>query len=827
MPLNEEGLATRPGDEPMPSTGPMVAEGPVVNPAFSYIRLERHGKDRNLAGDRRFLTPTVRQWVADGFNIGVRTGTQSGLWVLDVDVDVHTGEPSREWAALFAQHGLPSTYTVRTPSGGLHYYFRLPEGVEIRDDNHGKAIAPNVDVKAHPNSYVVAAGCFASYEKQGVHFEGTYVVVDDSPVAPTPDWIIERFRGREEKAAVQRVNSDEVMPKAEVIEDRWDRFAKDELNDLFAQVDQLAALPEGESMEILGEPRGWERGAGFFTLACRIVEVARWPHTLVSVEMAHQVWAERVPPKYVVRTWNEALQHAGPTWPHGDDEHIRARIFADAPTQRQSDRTSSEAKPAEEHSIFDFPEGALASGLFRKKKDDEEDDASGPFMTAVARKAVVKEGPIAIDNTGSFWTYQGGVYVPNDGVVLNRLYHMLGNRFTSSHLRNTTLAVQAKAPRLDLAKAPSPEVMNFRNGTLRWKDTDKLEDHDPEVLSTTQFPYDWDPTATCPRFDHWLETMLDADQITLAWKVLGYMMLSGNPLQVAFMLYGKGSNGKSTFVHVVEHLVGESNRSAVPLKDFNERFATSAIIGKIANVVGDIDSDYQVSTAALKQITGADTLQFERKNKNPFSATLWATCLFSANKIPGTNDRSEGYTERWAPIHFQRKARAHKIAGFSEEALWREVPGIAAKAVRALRTMPLEQGSDRAEAFDLTSESARAAVEDFREASNSYYEWVKNHTMPSETEVMKPKELWAAFKHGTGSKHGGTYCPKDFQAVLTERYGPPKQQRGFFLGVDRNIRGHAVALVDDNDDINDPSLFNKSRDAADSFFGTNPYKEES
>ena len=292
---------------------------------------------------------------------------------------------------------------------------------------------------------------------------------------------------------------------------------------------------------------------------------------------------------------------------------------------------------------------------------------------------------------------------------------------------------------------------------------------------------------------------LDPDQVTLAWKILGYMMYSGNPLQVAFMLYGKGSNGKSTFAHVIERLVGMNNASALALKAFNERFQTSAMIGKIANIVGDIDSDYQMSTAALKQVTGADAMQFERKNRDAFRATLWATCLFSANKIPGTNDGSEGYAERWVPIHFKRKASEHRIEGFSEEGLWEEIPGIAAKAVRVLRTLPLHQGSSRNAAFDLSSASAQEAVEEFREASNSYYAWIKNYTVASEDEAMKPKELWAAYKVATGTRQGGASCPASFREAIEERYGEAKQRRGMFLGVQRNIRGYAVAVIDEDD----------------------------
>ena len=56
-------------------------------------------------------------------NIGMPTGERSGVFVLDVD-DLGA------LAELEAQIGkLPATWTVRTPSGGLHLYFQHVEGV--------------------------------------------------------------------------------------------------------------------------------------------------------------------------------------------------------------------------------------------------------------------------------------------------------------------------------------------------------------------------------------------------------------------------------------------------------------------------------------------------------------------------------------------------------------------------------------------------------------------------------------------------------------------------------------------------------------------------
>jgi len=86
-------------------------------------------------------------------NVGIVTGPASGIWVLDVDPD-HDGH-NRLGELELAFGPLPKTYTVRTGSGGMHFYFalgdvdfdltnsrgRLPAGLDVRGRG-GFVVAP-------------------------------------------------------------------------------------------------------------------------------------------------------------------------------------------------------------------------------------------------------------------------------------------------------------------------------------------------------------------------------------------------------------------------------------------------------------------------------------------------------------------------------------------------------------------------------------------------------------------------------------------------------------------------------------------------------------
>jgi hypothetical protein len=130
----------------------------------------------------RELSTNDPDWVSDwppGDNVAIDTG-KSGLVV--VDVDVKRGDGFKPWKDLLKRNGLddwPGTFTVRTASGGAHFYFRA-DNHEIR--NSASLIADHVDIRA-VGGYVVAPGSVVG---------GTaYTILYDAPLLPLPDWLAE------------------------------------------------------------------------------------------------------------------------------------------------------------------------------------------------------------------------------------------------------------------------------------------------------------------------------------------------------------------------------------------------------------------------------------------------------------------------------------------------------------------------------------------------------------------------------------------------------------------------------------------------------------
>ena len=105
-------------------------------------------------------------------------------------------------------------------------------------------------------------------------------------------------------------------------------------------------------------------------------------------------------------------------------------------------------------------------------------------------------------------------------------------------------------------------------------------------------------------------------------------------LEKIFMYVGYGANGKSTFLSVIETLIGDENISHVSIHDLiHARFAKSQLDGKVANIFADISNDELTKLGVLKAIVSGDTIAVEKKGKDHFTMKNHAKMFYSCNQL--------------------------------------------------------------------------------------------------------------------------------------------------------------------------------------------------
>lgn len=182
-------------------------------------------------------TKILRWWRDHAeYLVGLHT---SGLLVVDLDVTSADSSSINWWKRTCTDHGhdWKRDRSVRTPSGGVHVYFRLPEDADVRLQTAG-FLAPHVDTRAD-GPYVIAAGSVLPDGR-------AYTVLVDVEPREAPEWLLELLAAPEPEASVD-------WDSVTLSRDDWE-FEDGSTYGLAAlesELDRLREAPEGSRNDTL------------------------------------------------------------------------------------------------------------------------------------------------------------------------------------------------------------------------------------------------------------------------------------------------------------------------------------------------------------------------------------------------------------------------------------------------------------------------------------------------------------------------------------------------------------------------------------------------
>jgi len=296
----------------------------------------------------------------------------------------------------------------------------------------------------------------------------------------------------------------------------------------------------------------------------------------------------------------------------------------------------------------------------------------------------------AFYGAGSYFFYENGVYNAQEDLAAQaKVREFLIARYATM----TAITDAVGQWRMQIRKAVreincNPFIVNVKNGLYNVLEG-SFKPHTADYYSTVQINATYDPTAKCPQFLGFLNSILQDEEIYLLQEIFGYLMIPVNKAQKSFVFVGAPNAGKSTLLSIAQEvLLGSENVSNIPWQALGDRFNKAELFGKLANIFADLPSKAIDDGGMFKSLTGEDYVTAERKNKDPFSFRPYARLLFSCNEIPKNyTDRSDGFYRRLIIIRFDRSVPSNKRDPNLREKLSVERDGIFMWALDGLRRL--------------------------------------------------------------------------------------------------------------------------------------------
>ncbi len=225
--------------------------------------------------------------------------------------------------------------------------------------------------------------------------------------------------------------------------------------------------------------------------------------------------------------------------------------------------------------------------------------------------------------------------------------------------------------------------INFDNGVLE-SATGVLHPHSPERGFLYVLPYGYDADAACPTFNSFMQevTCHDDTLARLLLEFMGYAICDQDYwLQKALLLIGEGSNGKSTFLQIMEEVAGRENVSFLSLADLQQETSRSHLEGRLLNVSDELPNYHFKNTELLKKLLGG-SMTARRLYHDGVMMQNRTKFAFAGNDIPDSSDASEGFFRRLAiapfNAHFETSGQKGKKAADTSllRKMRKELPGI-------------------------------------------------------------------------------------------------------------------------------------------------------
>lgn len=315
-----------------------------------------------------------------------------------------------------------------------------------------------------------------------------------------------------------------------------------------------------------------------------------------------------------------------------------------------------------------------------------------------------------------------------------------------------------------------PWLLNCQNGTIDLR-TGKLKPHDPKDYITRICAAAYKPDCAIPLWTQLMEKITGGDKeyIRYIQKALGYALTGDISEQAIFILYGTGSNGKSTMLNIFAALLNgyaQSTSSDTFMQKKNESVNNDIARLKGARFVSAIEMEEgkRMAESLIKSMTGGDKLVTRFLYGEFFEYVPQFKVFLAVNHKPDIRDTTNSIWRRIKIMEFNNTfTEQERDKNFPTKIMAKELPGILAWAVQGC----LDWQQNGINAPDIVEAATRA----YKEEMDSFSHFFNECCVVREGARVSNKMLRAKYDE---------WCAENGERGLTQRpFSRKLRERGY------------------------------------------------
>ena len=328
-----------------------------------------------------------------------------------------------------------------------------------------------------------------------------------------------------------------------------------------------------------------------------------------------------------------------------------------------------------------------------------------------------------------------------------------------------------------------PWLLNVANGTLDLK-TGQLRDHAREDLLTVVLPAAYDATAACPTWDAFLHRIMAGNQNLIAFlqRAIGYTLTGVIREHVLLILYGTGRNGKSTFLNLLQRLLGAYAMKApseLLMVSNNDRHPTERadLFGKRFVSAIETEQGRKLAEVFVKEATGGDNIRARRMREDFWEFQPTHKVFLATNHKPVISGTDTAIWERIRLVPFAVTIPEGERDTTLPEKLDHELPGILTWALQGCRAWQQEGLGE--------PDEVKHATAGYRMEMDVLGQFITECCLVGPNYRTKASDLYEAYQHWCHAQGEPAEVQRSWGMRLTERgYDSGKVQgRSWWKGI--------------------------------------------